>query len=151
MVGGQYLDIQFSHEESTRNVSIEVLSDLHQKKTGSLIAASIQLGAIAANCQDAKILDLLQKYAHHLGLAFQIQDDILDVEGTAAVLGKSIGQDAALNKQTFIRVLGLEAAKQGMEKLYQDAVQIIESLTSINPERKEQILELTNYLLLRSF
>lgn len=151
MVGGQYLDIQFSHEERSKNISIETLSDLHQKKTGALIGAAIQLAAIAAKCKDAEALNLMQQYANHLGLAFQVQDDILDVEGKAEILGKNVGQDEALNKQTFIRVLGLEAAKQSMEKLYQDAVQIIESITSINPERKERILELTNYLLLRSF
>lgn len=151
MVGGQYLDIQFSQESGTKNITLEILSDLHQKKTGSLIAASIQLAAVTANCKDVEVLNLLQKYAKDLGLAFQIQDDILDVEGKTEILGKNAGQDAALNKQTYIRVLGLEAAKNGMEKLYQDAVQTIESLTSVNPERKERILELTNYLLLRNF
>lgn len=140
MVGGQNLDMQLcsidnkklrTNKQDTQNAKmIDTLSSMHQKKTGALIQAALQFGAIAASCQDAKIMSLLQSYSENLGLAFQVQDDILDIEGTADTLGKNPGQDAVNHKQTFVELLGLEAAKTYMTTLYQNALANIHSLTS---------------------
>ncbi len=166
MVGGQNLDICFSGKrivntnnrnntnnlhnthpiEHNNSITIEMLTTLHQKKTGALNQAAVQLGAIAAGCENVKILSLLQSYAENLGLAFQVQDDILDVEGTTAVLGKNPGQDAALNKQTFTELLGLEPAKTYMQKLYQEAMANVQILGEVYGFSNSQMLELTSLL-----
>lgn len=182
MVGGQAIDIQLSNtpartvqelnnqriqnnqttsatvknnnEETieNHNVSIEMLSVMHQKKTGALIQAAVQLGAIAANCNEAKVMASLRKFAENLGLAFQVQDDILDVEGSVALLGKNPGQDAVMNKQTFTAILGLEAAKIYMQKLHKNALQNIQSIETLADNKNThhaRIHTLIEYLLHR--
>lgn len=166
MVDGQSLDMAYStnptkadddknNKGQKQNISIEMLATIHQKKTGALIQAAVQLGGIAANCQDAKIMTSLQDYAENLGLAFQVQDDILDVEGKAPILGKNPGQDAALHKQTFTKLLGLESAKIYMQKLYQEAKKNLDTLKNIkntndvNNIHHHRMLELTDSLVQR--
>lgn len=137
--------------EFNPEITLKTLSIMHQKKTGALIQAAVQLGAIAANCKDAKTISLLQNYAENLGLAFQVQDDILDVEGSAEVLGKNPGQDAALHKQTFTELLGLDAAKNHMQELYQKAIESVEALGKEQGFNTKAILELTSFLFQRKF
>ena len=107
MAGGQALDLAAVGQ----SLSLTALEHMHACKTGALIRASVQLGALAAGAQDDGVLKALDDYASAVGLAFQIRDDILDVEGEAAVIGKTVGKDAAAAKPTFPSIIGLDASR----------------------------------------
>jgi geranylgeranyl diphosphate synthase type II len=106
MVGGQWLDLA----AEGRAVSLAQLESIHAAKTGALLAVAPRLGALAAGAP-ARLVAAVGEYGRHLGLAFQIADDLLDVTGTDASLGKSAGRDQALRKATYPALLGLEAAR----------------------------------------
>ena len=106
MIGGQVIDIESERQAPTA----ELLSSIHRAKTGALLRASVRMGAIAADADVAQ-LEALSRYGEHVGLAFQIVDDILDVEESSAALGKTAGKDAAQGKITFPAVYGLEASR----------------------------------------
>lgn len=108
MAGGQALDLAAMN---TR-LGIEALADMHVRKTGALIRAAVRLGALAAGHATQRQLDTLDDYARHLGLAFQITDDILDVAGDTATLGKPRGSDEARGKPTYVSILGLDEARR---------------------------------------
>jgi geranylgeranyl pyrophosphate synthase len=95
---------------------------MHARKTGALIAASVRLGALAAGVRDEAALERLAAYARCIGLAFQIRDDILDVEGDTAVLGKTSGTDSRDDKPTYCSLLGVEGARRHAERLHEEAV-----------------------------
>jgi farnesyl diphosphate synthase/geranylgeranyl diphosphate synthase type II len=118
MIAGQAIDLSVVESEP----SLEELSQMHRLKTGALIAASIALGALSTGMVTDKQLDLLSTYANAIGLAFQIQDDILDVTMDTETLGKQQGSDIANNKPTFVSLLGLDEAKKKSESLYQEAL-----------------------------
>lgn len=107
MVGGQAIDL----ESVGRKIDQAALETMHRHKTGALIEASVQLGALASGHATAEALDALRRYAEAVGLAFQVQDDILDVESDTATLGKTQGKDQAHDKPTYPALLGLDAAK----------------------------------------
>ena len=117
MIGGQVLDLAGEH----RRLSYEELVTLQNLKTGALIRAAVQMGCIVGGASDAQ-RDAACIYADKLGLAFQIQDDILDIEGDAAVFGKPIGSDEKSGKATFPSLLGLEACKEKVRTLTEEAV-----------------------------
>ena len=94
-----------------RQLDQQALETMHRHKTGALIEASVQLGALASGNADEPALRSLQHYAQAIGLAFQVQDDILDVESDTATLGKTQGKDEANHKPTYPALLGMEAAK----------------------------------------
>ena len=121
MIGGQVLDI----EAETRPISLEELKTLQSLKTGALIGAAASLGCILGGA-DGKKTEAAQEYARCIGLAFQIQDDILDIEGDEAVLGKPIGSDADNQKSTYPSLLGLDACKQMVHDLSRQAVEALE-------------------------
>ncbi|HEY5717665.1 MAG TPA: farnesyl diphosphate synthase, partial [Motiliproteus sp.] len=106
MVGGQTLDM----EGEDQQLSLEQLQEMHSLKTGALIRASVLLGGIASGRADEDALEALQQYADAIGLAFQIQDDILDIESSTEQLGKTQGADLARHKSTYPALLGLEGA-----------------------------------------
>ncbi len=114
MVGGQVLDLM-----AGLNTSLDELEIRHRRKTGALIHAAVQLGALAAQPQIPAGLD---EYGAALGLAFQIADDLLDVEGEAVVVGKTVGADAAAGKATFPALLGINGARQMARDLYQQCL-----------------------------
>ena len=107
MVGGQVLDMA----GEDRSLSLAEVEELQQLKTGALISAAAEIGCIVAGGSEDD-LDAVRRYARDLGLAFQIRDDILDVEGDEAVLGKSVHSDARSGKSTFVTLKGLEACEQ---------------------------------------
>ena len=109
MCGGQALDIDATGNGAS--ISAEALQRLHALKTGALLRASIRLGAFAAGV-DAATLQRLDAFADALGLAFQIRDDLLDIEGDSATLGKTAGKDAAQAKATFPALLGVDASRE---------------------------------------
>lgn len=118
MVGGQAIDLG----AVGRQLDQQHLEDMHRRKTGALIRASVQLGALATEQASQQQLAALNQYADCIGLAFQVQDDILDVEGQTDVLGKNHGADAARGKPTFPALLGLEQAHQLARSLSDQAV-----------------------------
>jgi farnesyl diphosphate synthase len=117
MAGGQQLDL----DATGAMPDAAALSRLHSMKTGALIRASVQLGARCGRPLSAAEAGALDRYAHAAGLAFQVVDDVLDVEGSSASLGKTAGKDAAQRKSTFVTLLGVDAARTHARKLRDDA------------------------------
>ncbi len=122
MVGGQVIDLQAAgHVHDSTALDADGLRDMHARKTGALIRASAVAGAIMAGANAGQIT-AIDRYAASLGLAFQIVDDILDVEGDAARLGKTAGKDAAANKPTYPALFGLEESRRRAGAAAQEAV-----------------------------
>jgi farnesyl diphosphate synthase len=117
MAGGQAIDLA----ATGKTLGMDALVDLHRKKTGALIAAAISLGARCGRPLAAAEANALASFARAVGLAFQVVDDVLDVEGSAKTLGKSAGRDAAQGKSTFVTLLGLSGAKARAEALREEA------------------------------
>jgi geranylgeranyl pyrophosphate synthase len=113
MVGGQAIDLQAAGKDRAAPVSLdgEALRDMHARKTGALIRASAAAGAVMAGADDATLAHL-DRWAADVGLAFQIVDDVLDVEGASGDLGKTAGKDAAAGKPTFPALFGLDLSKR---------------------------------------
>lgn len=125
MVGGQMLDIQATHESLSR----EQLGNVHHRKTGALINAAVICGALCSDYVTSEQLDKLNEFANKIGLAFQVVDDILDIESTTEELGKPRGSDEAMGKSTYPALIGLEASKQLAENLYQESIASIASIS----------------------
>jgi farnesyl diphosphate synthase len=123
MCGGQALDIAATN----RLVSQQQLERIHKLKTGALLCAAVRMGALAGNASEAQ-LAALSLYAEAIGLAFQVQDDILDIEGDTHTLGKPQGSDIAANKSTYPAILGLESAKQFAKDLVNQAILALQQL-----------------------
>ncbi|MEW5790233.1 MAG: (2E,6E)-farnesyl diphosphate synthase [Pseudomonadota bacterium] len=118
MVGGQAIDLA----AVGHTLSLPALESMHIHKTGMLIRASVQLGALAAGVAAGEVHERLLHYADNIGLAFQVQDDILDEEGETAVMGKQNGADRARNKPSYVSLLGLAEAKALARRLCDDAL-----------------------------
>lgn len=144
MVGGQAIDLH----SVGQTLNIDELQNMHRLKTGALIDASVRLGALCAETHDAQDLANLAQFSNAIGLAFQIQDDILDVTSDTATLGKQQGADAELNKPTYPALLGLEGAKVKLQTTYDSALDALNSITSADTSPLEQI---ANYIIARSF
>src|SRR5690606_24056630 len=122
MVGGQAIDLGSVALKLDR----EALELMHRHKTGALIEVSVRLGALASGRADEASLAALQRYAEAIGLAFQVQDDVRDVESDTATLGKHQGADIARDKPTYPALLGMEAAKAYALKLRDVALQALQ-------------------------
>lgn len=140
MCGGQQLDI----DASQLKISLEDLQTLHTMKTGALIVASVQMAAIIGEA-DADAFAALTAFAQDLGLAFQIQDDILDVESTTETLGKSAGKDIAQEKSTYPALLGLDASKALLNSLMES----MQSHLSVFGSKAEPLLALAKFTIKR--
>jgi len=140
MVGGQVIDL----ESETREVDLATVEYMHIRKTGALISASLEAGAILGGGSDEQI-GSLTRYGHHLGLAFQITDDLLDVEGDAQVMGKAPGSDAAKNKKTYPALLGISQSKEAARNHVDEAVGAL----SIFDGKAEPLRAIARYLLVR--
>jgi len=117
MCGGQALDL----EAEGKQVQLAELERIHRHKTGALIRAAVRMGALSAGEKGREVLPILDRYAESIGLAFQVQDDILDVVGDTATLGKRQGADQQLGKSTYPALLGLEQARTKARDLIDDA------------------------------
>jgi len=124
MAGGQALDLAAVGQR----LSPAELERMHVYKTGALIRASVRLGALAAGCRDASTLAALETYGHSIGLAFQIRDDLLDIEAGTEQLGKTAGKDVAANKPTYPAILGVEASREQLHALTQRALDSLAAL-----------------------
>jgi geranylgeranyl diphosphate synthase type II len=125
MVGGQALDIR----AEIIAPDFEGLTDIHRRKTGALVVAAVRSGAILAGASDNRI-QALSVYGSHIGIAFQIADDILNVEGDSELMGKKTGSDAALNKVTYPSLLGLDTAKAKLKEHIEAAAAAIAAFDS---------------------
>ena len=139
MVYGQYLDIQ---NESKEDINLEMLDKINNLKTGKLIECSVILGQIGNNIES----DLFKEFSSHIGLAFQITDDILDVTQTEGVLGKNKNSDIKNNKITYIDILGLDGAKEKARKLTKLSLNV---LKNIDISGKDKLKNITKYLISR--
>lgn len=142
MVGGQAIDLS----SVGKTISQDTLELMHRHKTGALIEASVQLGAIASGQATAQSLQQLSEYAQAIGLAFQVQDDILDVTGDTQTLGKQQGSDLEHAKPTYPALLGLAQAKQYAETLRNQA----HSALADFDQRADHLRHLADYIVSRS-
>ncbi len=126
MAGGQAIDL----EAVGAPLSREALEDMHRRKTGALLGAAVRLGAACGRAPDADAQHWLSQYERAIGLAFQVVDDILDVTGDAASLGKTAGKDAEQGKPTYVSVLGLDASRQLADTLLAQARESVAALGS---------------------
>lgn len=136
MAYGQALDIQ-----SDRHINIQLLEEIHINKTGNLIKACIEFVLVAAKSEES-VKKNLAHYGDCIGLAFQIQDDILDVEGNIDTLGKLPGADERLNKATYPSIIGIPATKKILNMLYESAMT---SLNNINLDQS-RLAELAKFI-----
>ncbi|MEH6565756.1 MAG: farnesyl diphosphate synthase [Halopseudomonas sp.] len=143
MVGGQAIDLGAVGEK----IDQTTLEMMHRHKTGALISASIQLGALASEHASETQLQTLAVYADCIGLAFQVQDDILDIESETSVLGKRQGADMARDKPTYPALLGLDGAHQLADQLRDQAVAALQPLG----ERANHLQQLADYIVQRRF
>lgn len=121
MIGGQVVDL----ESEGKAISLERLMLLQQLKTGCLIRVAAVIGCLLAGKSDGRTMQAAEVYGDRLGLAFQIQDDLLDIEGDSAVLGKSIGKDAQSEKSTFPALLGMERCHAVVAQLTNEAIDAV--------------------------
>jgi len=142
MVGGQALDLAATGSD----LDIAQLEDMHIHKTGALIRASVLLGAFCAHDLPAAAHRALDHYGKYIGLAFQVQDDILDVTGSTEQLGKQAGADQALNKPTYPALLGLSGARERALELHQAALDSIAELD----QRADPLRWISEYIVARS-
>ncbi len=140
MAGGQAIDLSVVG----MGLSQEALETMHQLKTGALIQASALLGASSGSLEK---ISAVQTYAENIGLAFQVVDDILDVEADTSMLGKTAGKDADSYKPTYVSILGLDSAKQLANQLYKSAIDAIAPFG----DDAIRLRELANFILQRSF
>jgi farnesyl diphosphate synthase len=145
MCGGQAIDLNSVGIALNR----PALENMHRLKTGALLRASVRMGGICANL-DAPQLALLDQYASALGLAFQVVDDILDVEADTATLGKTAGKDADNDKPTYVSLMGLAGAKDLAETLRLSGQQALATLANSLPNT-ERLAQLLDYVVQRQY
>lgn len=138
MAGGQAFDLAAVGQHLTP----AELERMHVHKTGALIRASVRLGALAAGCTDAATLAALETYGHCIGLAFQVRDDLLDIEADTEQLGKTAGKDLAANKPTYPAILGIEASRAELASLTARALRALDGLQA----RDERLRALARFV-----
>lgn len=140
MIGGQVVDIE-TEGMTAEQVTIERLEYIHLLKTAALLEASLMIGTILGGGTQEDI-DIMEQVGRKVGLAFQIQDDILDVTSSMEVLGKPIGSDEKNNKVTYVNLVGLKKAQEEVEKLSNEAIGLVDQLPVKSEFLKETILYL---------
>lgn len=138
MIGGQAADIM---AESGAEVTEDMLLFIHENKTAALIQAALMIGAVLAGA-DAADVEKMEQAAYNIGIAFQIQDDILDITGTTEVLGKPVGSDARNQKLTYVALHGLEKSGEEVQRLSAEALEILDSFEDKNEFLKELVKSL---------
>lgn len=139
MVGGQTIDLSIEH----RHVDIETVQLMEEKKTANLIEAACMMGCIVAGASEQQI-GAAERYAHAIGLAFQIVDDILDVTSTAEELGKPIGSDADNEKNTFMSLLGIDRCRELVGELTEEAIKALDAFDGDTSDLADFAVRLAN-------
>lgn len=142
MCGGQAIDLAATGKQ----ISLAALKQLHHMKTGALLTACVEMVCLITEQLDAAHQHALCHFARCIGLAFQVQDDILDVTATTETLGKPMGSDEALGKNTFPSLLGLDGARAELVKLHQEALQALDGL----PYNTDYLVAFTDLMVSRS-
>lgn len=142
MIGGQMIDI----ESENKKINMETLKYIHKNKTGKLLRLPIEVGCLISDASK-DLREKLEKFADLIGLAFQIKDDILDIEGDFETLGKPIGSDAELNKSTYPSLIGLDESKKLLQEIVDEAKNIIKE--NFSEEKGKMLIELTDYIAFR--
>ena len=137
MLGGQVIDVK----ETGHAVSKDVLDTIYELKTGALIEASMMIGAILGGASQEEV-KTVERIASLVGLAFQVQDDILDVISTQEELGKPIHSDEKNEKTTYVTLLGIDDAKKVVEEKSEEAISLLRTLPNENPYLEELLMEL---------
>jgi farnesyl diphosphate synthase len=143
MAGGQAIDLA----NVGKTLSLPELELMHIHKTGALIRAAVMLGAHCGNKLNDEQLESLDHFAEHIGLAFQVVDDVLDAEATTATLGKTAGKDAEHNKPTYVSILGVSRARELAEELRHEAYQTLESFDGA----AVRLRQVTDFIIQREF
>lgn len=138
MIGGQTVDVE---SEDSDSLNLETLLYIHENKTAALMEAAMCCGAMLAGASKEDI-NKIERIAHNVGIAFQIQDDILDVEGDFETFGKPIGSDAENHKTTYVTLKGLPEAKKQVAALTEEAVQLLSEIPGDSAFLKELLLSL---------
>ncbi|MDY6945542.1 MAG: farnesyl diphosphate synthase [Pseudomonadota bacterium] len=146
MAGGQALDLA----AIGRKLSLAEVEEMHVRKTGALIHACVMMAAACASKLPDNLAHALDEYARDIGLAFQIQDDLLDVEGDVAVIGKATGADRALDKPTYPSVAGVEASRQRMHELHARALSALAALDAAGLQ-SAPLAAMSDWLVLRKY
>jgi len=152
MAGGQAIDL----DSVGKALSRPELELMHVQKTGALIVAAVALGARCGSNPQPEDLARLDRFAHCVGLAFQVVDDILDAEESTATLGKTAGKDAAANKPTYVSLLGVAAAKSLAEDLRAQAHAQLKALSLAGdavptPAATQRLAAMADFIVLRKF
>lgn len=140
MIGGQVVDIE-TEGMSAEQVTIDRLEYIHLLKTAALLESALMIGAILGGA-NAEQVSVMEQIGRKVGIAFQIQDDVLDVTSSMEVLGKPIGSDEKNNKVTYVTLVGLEKAQDAVEKLSNEALELVKQLPVESEFLKETILYL---------
>jgi geranylgeranyl diphosphate synthase type II len=153
MVEGQMLDMQAEKKPEALPVdsadALAHLKKIHRHKTGAMIEVSVASGAISADA-DPEALNALDIYAQNIGLAFQVMDDILNVEGDPEIMGKAVGTDALHDKMTFPAILGLDGSKKFSKQLVADALDALDSYMEKDfSEKSEPLRAIAGYIINR--
>ncbi len=143
MAGGQAIDLQ----SVGKRLSVPELEFMHVHKTGALIRASVQLGAMCGEHSGGIDLDALDRFAKLAGLGFQLVDDVLDAESSTATLGKTAGKDASDNKPTYVTVLGVERSRELAGEMYVEALQVLDQL----PHGGARLRDMARFIFHREF
>ena len=139
MIGGQMIDI----ESENKKIDLETLKYIHSHKTGKLIKLPIEIACVIANLEKDK-REVLEEYADLIGIAFQVKDDILDIEGTFEDLGKPVGSDVDLHKATYPSILGMEESKKILNNTVEKAKEIIK--TKFGEEKGKVLISLADFI-----
>jgi geranylgeranyl diphosphate synthase type II len=137
MIGGQVADVEWTGQQ----IDLEQILFIHQLKTSALIECSMMIGAILAGASEDEI-ETVEQIGRNIGIAFQIQDDILDVTSTTEELGKPVGSDEEQGKVTYVSIKGLEEAKKDVETYTMEAIGRLDALPYENPFLRELLLSL---------
>ena len=140
MIGGQTADIEAEDMDQSK-ISNDLLLFIHENKTAALIQSSMMIGAILAGASKKEV-QAVEKIAYNVGIAFQIQDDILDITSSLEVLGKMTGSDEKNNKVTYVTLNGMEKSKGDVKKLSEEAIQLLDSFENKNEFLNQLIEEL---------
>lgn len=140
MIGGQCIDMYYENKK----IDLSILNKMHEKKTGALIKAPLVAGALIAGASADDVKNI-EEYGRLIGLAFQISDDILDVEGSSAKLGKNVGSDASNNKSTFVTCYGIDKSKE----LAKSTIEAAQKIIDIYGSKGLLLRELSKYIIER--